>query len=55
VADLETRLHGKAPFGVVTSKMKVKISGQGPQQDITMTLKLADVGKNAKSEFPDAD
>ena len=55
MADLETRLHGKAPFGVVTSNINLKISGQGPQQDITMTLKLADVGKNAKSELPDAD
>lgn len=55
VADLETRLHDKAPFGVVTSKIKLTISREGrPQQDITMTLKLVEVGKNAKSELPDA-
>ena len=55
VADFETRLHEKAPFGVVTSKIKLKVSHERlPQQDITMTLKLVEVGKNAKSELPDA-
>ena len=53
-ANLETRLHVKAPFGVMTLKIKLKISRDGqPQQKLTMTLHRAEVGKNAKSELTD--
>jgi hypothetical protein len=55
VADIETRLHEKAPFGVVTSKIKAKAFVDSRRlANITMTFKLIDVGKNAKSELPDA-
>jgi hypothetical protein len=54
-ADIETRLHASAPFGVVTSNIHLKMSHDGqPGENISWTLKLAEVGKNAKSELPDA-
>ena len=46
---LENRLSDKAPFGLASSKMDFKTDGGGG----TLTLRLLDVGKDAKSELPD--
>jgi hypothetical protein len=53
---LENRMHGRAPFGVVTSRWTVvNVKGYktaGTKQD--WNLKLIDFGEDAKSELPDA-
>lgn len=51
---MENRLHPKAPFGVVRSKIEFQIfrNGEARQQG-TLVLKLIEVGKGAKSELPD--
>src|SRR5262245_12381602 len=50
----ETRLHEKAPFGVVSTRalFEVKRNGKG-HETIDGTLKLTDFGKNAKTALPD--
>jgi hypothetical protein len=48
-----TRLHEKAPFGVVACRMDFKVSRNGQVQSSgTMALKLADLGTGAESELP---
>ncbi len=50
----ENRLHEKAPFGVVTSKMTFSVERDGEKREGgTISLKLAEVKKDAKSEFAD--
>ncbi len=50
----ENRLHNMAPFGVVTSKMKFKVTRDGEAfEGGTLNLSLKEVGTNAKSELPD--
>jgi hypothetical protein len=51
---LESRLHPKAPFGVVSSRWTMKITGDGkPAGEMTWNLRLSDLGEDAKSELPD--
>ena len=55
VVAMETRLHKTAAFGVVSSKMDVKVERNGElAQDVVITLALKSVGKDAKSELPDS-
>lgn len=50
----DNRLSDKAPFGVVSSQMTYKMVADGKSGDAgTLSLKLAEVGKGAKSELPD--
>ncbi|MBM4070097.1 MAG: hypothetical protein FJ271_14260 [Planctomycetes bacterium] len=52
----DNRLSDKAPFGVVSSNMKYKATrADGETRDQgTVSLKLVEVGKNAKSDLPDS-
>jgi hypothetical protein len=51
---MENRLHPKAPFGVVESKMHFQAFRDGQARDQgTLILRLVEVGKDAKSELPD--
>ena len=55
VVEIEQRLHGNVPFEVVSCRMSFKVSRDGQTQDEgTITLILAEVGKGAKSELPDS-
>ena len=47
----ETRLHDKAPFGVVTHECIVDFMEKG---SLTVKLKLSDFGTDAKSSLPDS-
>jgi hypothetical protein len=50
----ETRLHDKAPFGVVSSRMQFQVKRDGKvQQTIDATAKLTDFGRDAKTALPD--
>jgi hypothetical protein len=50
----ETRLHEKAPFGVVSCRMQFEMKRDGKvQQTVDATLKLTDFGKDARSALPD--
>jgi hypothetical protein len=50
----ETWLHEKAPFGVVASHVSAKTFQNGEYvRTWTMTLRVVEVGKGAKSELPD--
>ncbi|MBI3464745.1 MAG: hypothetical protein HY000_17070 [Planctomycetes bacterium] len=49
----ETRLHEKAPFGVVSTRMQFEMKHDGQvQESVDATLKLADFGKDAESALP---
>ena len=49
-----TRLHEKAPFGVVTCRMVYTGEREGqPPRSVTVTLKLTEVGDKATSKLPD--
>ena len=53
---MKNRLNEKAPFGVVTSEIEIEISRNGQQtRNGSMTMKAVKVGKEAKSQIPDAD
>lgn len=55
VVAMESRLHKSAPFGVVSSKMDVKVERNGElAQEVVITLALKSVGKDAKSALPDS-
>ena len=48
-----TRLHAKAPFGVVTCRMDFEEKRDGNVQETGyLTLKLADFGEDAQSDLP---
>src|SRR5262245_56351211 len=50
----ETRLHEKAPFGVVSCRMQFEMTRDGKvQQTVDATTKLVDFGKDAKTALPD--
>lgn len=50
----ETRRHERAPFGVVSSKMKISVEQDGkPAQILKMDMTLSDYGKSASSELTD--
>src|SRR5262245_12546429 len=50
----ETRLHEKAPFGVVSCRMQFEMKRDGKvQQTVDATAKLVDFGKDAKTALPD--
>jgi len=50
----ETRLHDKAPFGVVSSRMQFEMKRGGKvQQTVDATLTLTELGKDAKTALPD--
>jgi len=50
----QTRRHAKAPFGVVSSRMKIDVERDGAvAESVEMTLKVSDTGQGAKSELPD--
>jgi hypothetical protein len=50
----ETRLHEKAPFGVVSTRMRFEVKRDGKvQQTIDATLKLTDFGRDAETALPD--
>jgi hypothetical protein len=50
----ETRLHEKAPFGVVRSRLQFEVTRDGKvQQTIDATLELTDFGTDAKTALPD--
>jgi hypothetical protein len=50
----ETWVHDKAPFGVVASQVTSKTYHNGDYlREFTMTLRLIEVGKGAKTELPD--
>jgi hypothetical protein len=54
VTFLETRLHEKAPFGVVSCRMLFEMSQGGKVlQTVDATAKLTDSGKDAKTALPD--
>ena len=49
---LQTQLHQKAPFGVVGTRITVEVKQDGAvKEKLTITLKLAAAGSNAKSEI----
>ena len=48
----ETRLHEKAPFGVVSTRMVFEVTGDGPPHTIDTTAKLTDFGRDAQSTLP---
>lgn len=50
----ETRLHDKAPFGVVTSKMQYDSKHGDNEEKGTLALNLDDIGQDAKSSLPDS-
>jgi len=53
-SEFENRLHEKAPFGLVTSNIKIEVRKNGQLQEIVnISLKLTDVGTTALSELPD--
>ena len=53
-ATVETRLHEKAPFGVVGSTWNLEGKNlEGKAETVTLELKLADFGEGATSELPD--
>ena len=50
----ETRLHDKAPFGVVSCRMQFEMKRDGKVlQTVDATLKLTDSGTDAKTALPD--
>jgi len=50
----DTRLHEKAPFGVVSCRMQFELKREGKLlQTVDATLKLTDHGKDAKTVLPD--
>src|SRR5262249_55756126 len=51
----ETRLHDKAPFGVVTARIQfIVLSLDGEVEEVLIgNFLLAEVGKGARSELPD--
>lgn len=49
----ETRLHEKAPFGVVSTRMMFEVRGEGSNYTIDSVAKLTDFGKGAESTLPD--
>ncbi len=50
----ETRLHEKAPFGVVWTSLNVKVERDGEvREEVKMELTLSEHGMGAKSELPD--
>ena len=50
----ETRLHEKAPFGVVSCRMQFEMKRDGKVlQTVDGTAKLIDFGKDAKTTLPD--
>lgn len=50
----ETRLHDKAPFGVVSSRMEFKVEREGaPQHGGVITLTLLEITQGARSELPE--
>lgn len=52
---METRIHEKAPFGVVLAKMTVPIVNDGKEvARVTLDLKISGLGKDATSALPDA-
>ena len=48
----EARLHKKAPFGIVSTKMLFEVRGDGSSHTIDSTAKLTEYGKGAKSALP---
>jgi hypothetical protein len=53
-ATFETRLHEKAPFGVVSSRMRFEMTRDGKvQRTIDATLKLTEFGRDAETALPD--
>jgi hypothetical protein len=53
-ATFETRLHKKAPFGVVSARVRFEVKRDGKvQETIDATLTLTDFGKDAKTALPD--
>ena len=50
----ETRRHKNAPFGVVTSNIKLEVERNGNREEFKMTFKLREVGKGAVSDLPDS-
>jgi hypothetical protein len=53
-ASVESRLHAKAPFGVVSWEVRVRVKADPKQERARITLKLVEIVRNAKSEIPDA-
>jgi hypothetical protein len=56
---IETRLHAKAPFGVVSTRLTIEEAWEAetkPDHGMKMVwdFKLVDLGDGAKSELPDA-
>jgi hypothetical protein len=50
----ETRLHEKAPFGVVSARMQFEVKRDGKvQHTIDATLNLTDFGRDAETALPD--
>ena len=50
----ESRLHDKAPFGVVMCRIQLTVTRDGKiVRKIVWTYKLADFGKDAKSQLPE--
>jgi hypothetical protein len=50
----ETRLHEKAPFGVVSSRMQFEMKRDGKvQQTVDAATKLIDFAKDARTALPD--
>ena len=50
----ETRLHDKAPFGVVNSKMQYDSKRGDNEEKGTLSLEFDDSGHDAKSSLPDS-
>jgi hypothetical protein len=50
----ESRLHDKAPFGVVTCSIQLRVIRDGKiVRKLDWAFKLADFGKDAKSQLPE--
>jgi hypothetical protein len=54
LVSFETRRHEKAPFGVVTSRIRIEIErADAAEENLDMELTLSDLGETATSELPD--
>jgi len=49
----ETRIHPKAPFGVLASRTLFECSGEGDPYTIDGRMKLTDFGTGARTSLPD--
>jgi hypothetical protein len=50
---IETRLHEKAPFGVISMRLEMDVDRRGQRSKGTFSLKLIEIRKNVRGELAD--